>query len=140
VLGLILMVAEAFAPSFGALGIGGAFAFVLGAAIFLDTDSPAFAISWPIVVGTAASALAFSLIVVRMAISSQRRQVVSGPDQMIGQVGVVQDWQGAGGHVFVHGERWHAVSVAPMASGQNARITSMEGLTLQVEPETNTKT
>ena len=140
VLGLILMVAEAFAPSFGALGIGGAVAFILGAMILVDTDSPAFAISWPVVMGTAASALAFSLIVVRMAISSQGRQIVSGRDQMIGQVGVVQDWQGTGGHVFVHGERWRAVSATPLASGQNARVMSMDGLTLQVKPETTLQT
>ena len=136
VLGLLLIVAEAFAPSFGALGIGGAIAFVLGAAILIDTDSPAFAISWPIVIGTTVSALAFSLVVVRMAISSQGRQIVSGRDQMIGQVGKIQDWHGLHGHMLVHGERWQAVCTVPLTSDQKARVISIDGLTLHVEPET----
>ena len=55
-LGIILMVAEAFAPSFGALGIGGVVAFTFGAVILFDTGVPGFGIS-PWVVGTT-SALA----------------------------------------------------------------------------------
>ncbi|MEQ9447663.1 MAG: nodulation protein NfeD, partial [Rhodospirillaceae bacterium] len=135
ILGLILIIAEAFAPSFGALGIGGVVAFVIGSAILVDTDSPAFSISWPVIVGTAGTALAFSLIVVRMAISSHRRQIVTGRDQMIGQAGVVQDWQGTAGHLFVHGERWRAESHSELKPGQTARIVSMDGLTLRVEPD-----
>ncbi len=135
VLGLILIIAEAFAPSFGALGLGGAIAFILGSAILIDTDSPAFAISWPIVIGTTVSALVFSLVVVRMAISSQGQQIVSGREQMIGQIGVIQDWQGLRGHMFIHGERWQATSSTPLENDQKARVTSIEGLTLHVEPE-----
>ena len=38
-LGLALIVAEAFAPSFGILGIGGTVALVIGAVILVDTDA-----------------------------------------------------------------------------------------------------
>ncbi len=41
-LGVVLMVAELFAPSFGALGIGGVIAFVIGSVILIDTDVPGF--------------------------------------------------------------------------------------------------
>ena len=37
VLGIALMIAEAFAPSFGALGVGGVLAFVIGSIILMDT-------------------------------------------------------------------------------------------------------
>src|SRR3546814_19666431 len=47
-LGVALMAGEAFAPSFGILGIGGIIAFVLGATILIDTDMPEFRISWPL--------------------------------------------------------------------------------------------
>ena len=46
-LGLGLMIAEAFAPSFGVLGLAGVVAFGLGAAVLVDTDVPAFAVSLP---------------------------------------------------------------------------------------------
>jgi membrane-bound serine protease (ClpP class) len=58
VLGLCLMIAEAFTPSLGALGLGGAVAFVLGATLLVDTDLPEFSVSWPLLAGVAAGALA----------------------------------------------------------------------------------
>ena len=54
VLGLGLMVAEAFTPSFGILGVGGVAAFALGAAILVDTEAPDFQISWAVIGAVAA--------------------------------------------------------------------------------------
>ena len=48
-LGIGLMTAEAFVPSFGVLGIGGAVSFVLGAAIVVDTEAPEIQISWAVI-------------------------------------------------------------------------------------------
>src|SRR5690606_22315344 len=45
VLGLGLIVAEGFAPSFGILGLGGALAFLLGVTILFDTDVPGLQLS-----------------------------------------------------------------------------------------------
>ncbi|HYG88945.1 MAG TPA: nodulation protein NfeD [Azospirillum sp.] len=133
-LGIALMVAEAFTPTLG-LGIGGVIAFVLGATILIDIDAPGFAISWPVIAGIAVTSLAFTLAVVRMALVARRRKVVSGREEMIGMHGQVQDWSGRSGHVFAHGERWKAISAAPLASGQRVRITGCDGITLQVEPD-----
>ena len=49
--GVALMVAEAFAPSFGALGLGGTVAFVFGAIIMFDSGVPGFGISYAFVIG-----------------------------------------------------------------------------------------
>ena len=49
-LGIAFMVAEAFVPSFGALGIGGVIAFVIGSVILIDTDLPGFGIPLPLIV------------------------------------------------------------------------------------------
>src|SRR5690606_33676999 len=106
VLGLALMVAEAFAPSFGILGIGGAIAFILGAAILIDTDAPGFDLSWQLIGGIAVASLLFTLLVVRMAIGSFRREVVTGAKGMVGGDAVVLEWSGNTGFVFTHGERW----------------------------------
>jgi membrane-bound serine protease (ClpP class) len=43
------MVGEAFAPSFGALGIGGTAAFVIGSVMLLETDIPGYGISWMLI-------------------------------------------------------------------------------------------
>src|SRR5690606_22207264 len=45
VLGIALIIAEAFSPSFGALGLGGIIAFVIGSIILMDTEVPGFQIA-----------------------------------------------------------------------------------------------
>ena len=52
-LGLAMMVGEMLVPSFGALGIGGVVAFVVGSIMLMDTDAPGFGISWQVVGGVA---------------------------------------------------------------------------------------
>ncbi len=39
------------------------------------------------------------------------------------------------GKVFVHGELWKAAAGVPIGDGRKVRITSVDGLTLTVEPE-----
>lgn len=137
-LGLALMVAEAFTPSIGALGIGGAVAFALGAVILIDTDFPDFEISKPVVFGFAAVSLALTAIVARLAVTSHRRAVVSGREGMIGESGQVLEWNGRSGYVLSHGEHWKAISSEPLAPSCRVRVVALDGLTLKVEPETDT--
>lgn len=133
-LGVGLMIAEAFTPSLGILGIGGVIAFMLGATILIDTDIPEFRIAWSVIGSLAAISLGFILLVGRLAYSSYRRHVVSGREEMIGVPAVVQDWKGGQGHVLAHGERWNAASAMPLKAGAHVRVTGLDGLTLHVAP------
>lgn len=133
-LGVGLLGAEAFAPSFGILGIGGGAAFLLGGMILIDTEAPGFGVSIPLLIGLAVVSLAFALLVARLALSARRRRIATGREEMLGTVGVVQDWSGARGHVFVHSERWRATSESPLQPGDRVRTTRIEDLTLTVAP------
>lgn len=133
-LGLALVVAEAFAPSFGILGIGGAAAFMLGGAILFDTDLPQFRLGWPVLGAVGMAALGATILTARLAIRSRHRKVASGREEMIGSVGLVMDWQGTAGHVRVHGERWRATGDVSLEPEQPVRITALQGLVLEVEP------
>jgi membrane-bound serine protease (ClpP class) len=134
VLGVILMVAEAFVPSFGALGLGGIAAFVFGSIILLDSDVPGFSISPTLIGGTAAVAGGALMALMYFLVRSFRRPVVSGAEEMVGASGrVLEDFDGSG-DVFVHGERWNARSRVPLQAGQDVRVTGMNGLELEVEP------
>jgi len=138
ILGAALVLAEAFAPSFGILGIGGAVAFVLGATILFDTEIPGLEIYWPVLGGIAIASLAFSLLVARLAMVAHRRTVTTGAEEMIGARGKVDSWSNGNGYVLVHGERWKAVSAASLAAGTEIRVTGRDGLVLKVaalEPE-----
>ena len=92
-LGIGFMIAEAFQPSFGMLGIGGVIAFVIGSIILMDTELPSFRIYLSVIVTTAiVTALALAAIL-GMALSSRRRAVVSGADQLVGaRVRVLDDF------------------------------------------------
>ncbi len=133
-LGIGLMVAEAHTPSLGTLGIGGVAAFVIGAAILVDTDVSAFRVAWPVIGSVALASLAMIVTIARLALTARRRGVVSGREQMIGAPAVVESWSGGTGQVFAHGERWTAKGGQAFRKGQHVRVKMLHGLTLEVEP------
>lgn len=132
-LGMALMAAEAFAPSFGILGIGGVVAFALGATIMFDTDVPEFRIALPVLGAVAAASLGATFLTTRMALKSRHVRVVSGREEMIGASARILDWEGGSGHVHVHGERWRASGAGDFQTGQLVRVVAIEGLTLTLE-------
>ena len=109
-------------------------AFVVGAAILIDPDAVGFEINWAVVGAMAAVSVGLSAIVLRLAVKSRSRPVVTGHEQMIGMAGMVEDWSGMRGHVFVHGESWNAVSALPLSPGAPVLVTRVDGLTLTVTP------
>ncbi|MEN8213522.1 MAG: nodulation protein NfeD [Pseudomonadota bacterium] len=133
-LGMALMVGEAFQPSFGVLGIGGVIAFVIGSIILMDTDAPGFGIDLPVIITFAViSALLFTLVI-SMAMKARRRPVVSGLEELIGGQATVSEDFDHDGSVVIHGEKWLASSSKRLHKGQRVRVTDMQGLTLSVEP------
>ncbi|HEX5353080.1 MAG TPA: nodulation protein NfeD [Rhodanobacteraceae bacterium] len=138
-LGVILIISEAFVPAYGVLGTGGVISFVIGSVILMHTGVPGFGIALPVVIGVAIAAAGIIAGIVWMAMRSHRRPVVSGREEMAGAVGeVVADFQGHG-FVHVHGERWQAESRVPLQRGQRVAVTGMRGLVLDVEPASTTK-
>ena len=133
-LGLAMIAAEAFSPSFGVLGIAGAVALAFGATILIDTDVPQFQIGWPVAAGLAVASLAIVLVLARFALRSRRVRIVSGREEMIGAIGEVLDWKAGHGHVFVHGERWRARGVDRLKKGDAVEVSGIDGLTLTVGP------
>jgi membrane-bound serine protease (ClpP class) len=133
-LGLVFMLAEAFVPSFGALGIGGMVAFVAGSILLFDQAGTGYAVSLPLIIGLALASAAFFLFIIGAAIRARQRPVVSGAEEMLQAVGeAVEDFEHQG-RVRVHGEIWLAQSAQPVTRGDKLRVTAMDGLVLQVEP------
>ncbi|MDP2787571.1 MAG: nodulation protein NfeD [Pseudomonadota bacterium] len=135
-LGIAFMLAEAFLPSFGALGLGGIIAFVLGSVMLIDTDLPGYGISWALIVPLAATSALFSFAVGGMALRARRRPVLTGGEELPGMEGeALEDIDGEG-WARVHGELWRVQSRVPLARGAKIRVTALHGLTLEVEPIT----
>lgn len=133
-LGVGLMIGEAYEPSFGMLGIGGVIAFVFGSIILIDTEAPGFGIDLSVIITFAIASVLMFVFLIGMAIKARRAPVVSGLEQMVGGEGVVvADFEGRGS-VSIHSERWSAQSAVPLKKGQRIKVTGLDGLTLQVEP------
>lgn len=133
-LGIALMAGEAFVPSFGALGIGGVIAFIIGSLILIDTDQPGYGLSLPLVVGVGISSVFLVVFTVGMAVKSLRRPVVSGHEEMLASRGeVVEDFDREG-EVHIHGEIWQARAGQPLRKGQRVRVIARTGLVLDVAP------
>ena len=135
-LGLALMIAEAFAPGFGILGLGGAAAFAFGAAFLID---PAGAdidigIAWPVILSLTLTSALFFCGLLAYVVRARQRKIVSGAEELIGSAGQVVGWSGNEGRVRVHGEVWAARSIQPLEAGTPVVVRERSGLTLLVEP------
>ncbi len=134
-LGITFMVGEIFMPSFGALGIGGVIAFVIGSIILMDTTVPGFGISIALIVVVSLLSAVFFLFVIGAAIKARLRPVVSGRKAMIDAEGKALDSFDGQGYIRVRGEVWQARSFTPLKKGQKVRITAVNDLILTVEPK-----
>lgn len=133
-LGIGLMIAEVFSPSFGVFGIGGVVAFVMGSIMLIDTDLPGFQLPLPLIAGFAISTALVAFLAVGAAVRARQRRVVSGVEGMLGGEGVVRkDFQGRG-RVWAFGEDWEAHCEQSLQKGDKVRVKAVEGLRLIVEP------
>lgn len=131
-LGVAFMVAEAITPTFGVLGAGGLIAFTIGAAMLIDTETPAYQLSWWTIGGAAALSGGVLVLVLGYVWRVYRRP----PRDMVAEGEArVLDWSGSQGHVWAHGERWHARGARGLKKGQMVPVRGMEGLTLIIGGE-----
>lgn len=133
-LGVCLIIAETFVPAYGTLGVGGVVAFVIGSVILMDTSVPGYGLSLPLVLGVSIAAALVLVGIVWMALRARGQPVVSGREQMVGSVGVAVGDFDRLGTVHVHGERWQALTRAPLRNGEAVQVTGIDGLILSVKP------
>ena len=130
-LGMVLLIAEAFLPTFGVVGAAGSVAFLMGSLFLFDRDS-GVAVSRQLIVAVGASCglamLALAVLVAR----TRTRRVVSGAEGMVGAVGTVRSPLTPVGTILVHGEYWTASSDEPIAVGERVEVVEIEGLRLRV--------
>jgi membrane-bound serine protease (ClpP class) len=131
VLGITFMIAEAFAPSFGALGIGGVIAFAVGSVILMDEEG--MRISLPLIGSTALVSAGFFLWFMSRIYTMSRKKVFTGAEEMIGIIGEAMEDFTQEGRIWVHGESWRAQTSTPIKKGQKIQITEKNGLQLKIK-------
>lgn len=143
VLGIALLIAELFLPSFGTLGIGGMIAFILGSLFLFDTTESDLMLDPSIVFAAAATFGVVTLVVGLLVARTQRRPAALGSEGLVGERGEVREAVAPGrpGKVFVHGEYWTAMADRDLPVGTTVEVVRVEGLRLHVrgvDPHTGT--
>lgn len=136
VVGIVLMIAEALAPSFGILGFGGIAGFILGSIFLMDSDVPGYDINLGVIIGLSLGAALLLGITFYLLYRSRRAQITTGEEGTLdGQRGQITQFENGRGWVMVNGERWQCRSSQSLAEGQRVRIIRHEGFTVDVEAE-----
>ena len=107
----------------------------IGAAMLIDTDIPAYRLSWFTIIAATALTGGFAALAVGFAVRTHRRRPATGREGLIGSRAKVLDWSGAAGHVWAASERWNATGPEDLPAGSWVRVTGMESLRLQVTPD-----
>lgn len=126
-LGVGCLVAEAYLPSFGTLGIGGIAAFAFGAVLLIDSDVPGFGVPLPLIALLSLVSAAFILAVVGLAAKARARPVVSGSTALLlGATGELVECDAAGdGWAVLRGEHWKVHGGVGLHAGDRVRVTEV---------------
>ncbi|WP_036188366.1 NfeD family protein [Marinimicrobium agarilyticum] len=135
VLGGCLILAEAFIPSFGVLGIGGVVALVFGSIMLVDTDVPGMEVSYEIVGAVAAVGSLAVLGIVTMVGRSLRMPRRDAAHAMVGREAELAQVSGHSGKVRIDGEFWNVTSEQPLTLGDQVEVVDQDGLHLKVRPK-----
>jgi membrane-bound serine protease (ClpP class) len=134
-LGIALLVGEAFMPSFGILGIGGVISLALGSFLLFDTPNSDLTIDATIVYTAVATMAALVLAIGYLVFRSQKGKPTLGMDGLIGEIGEVRAKLNPSGKVFVHGEYWNAQTQTDgqVDVGEKVQIVGYDGMNLKVK-------
>ena len=133
IVGIGLLAAEAFSPSFGVFGVGGVIAFVIGSIILMDTDLPGYQISYPIIAAFAFISAGLALFALGAAWRARKARSATGKESMIGgRAEVIDDFEGEG-RVRAFGEVWQARGEVPLEKGDRVEIVGVDGVWVLVE-------
>ncbi len=133
VLGIALLVGEAFAPSFGVLGVGGIIALALGSFFLFDTEGSDLIVDRSIIFTAVATLGAFVLAVSYLVFRSQKSKPTLGMEGLIGETGEVKVKLTPTGKIFVHGEYWNAQAENEIEVGEKVQVVGYDGMSLKVQ-------
>jgi len=131
-LGIALIVAEAFLPSFGVLGVGGIISLALGSLFLFDTESSDLMVDRSIIFTAVATVGAIMLTLSYLVFKSQKLTPTMGMDGLVGEIGEVRGKLEPAGKIFVHGEYWNAEADSEIDVGENVEVIGYQGMRLKV--------
>jgi membrane-bound serine protease (ClpP class) len=136
--GALLVVVETHVASLGMLAVPGSLALGVGAVLAVSGLGGGIIIALVLAVLLTAGGLALAGVAVREGKRTRLRRARSGPEALVGRVGVVQNWGEPTGRVRVDGALWTArrswgdEDSADFHAGDAVVVERLTGLTLAV--------
>lgn len=137
VLGLSFIIAEGFLPSFGALGLGGTLAFILGSLLLIDSQQPKDQIAWSAIGAMATTNLLILIGLVVMSVKASKKKIQHGLTMLIGAQGRTLDCIEPKGQAVIRGEIWSVYAKRKIAADKTIKVLAADGLQLEVEEVIN---
>ncbi len=128
--GAVLVLVEAFTPTFGLAGLAGLLIFGFGLFVLFPEG---YRVSPGVIASILAVAGAFLAFILFAIVGSRSHGPLIGAEAIRRREGVVDDWDGNEGWVIVEGERWRARSDKPLTPGDRIRVVEVDGLILVVK-------
>jgi len=133
---IILFLLEIKVPSYGVLSIGGVVSLALGGVMLIDSPDPYLKVSWYVIAAVIIVFAGFFGIAVRYVIKSHRKQVTTGSEGLIGQIGRVTRDLDPQGMVLVSGELWKAFADETVEKDARVKVLKADNMSLKVEKYT----
>jgi membrane-bound serine protease (ClpP class) len=131
---LILFLLEIKVTSYGMLTVGGLICFVLGSLMLFEAPIPDMRVSLGVVLPTAIVMAGVTGFLLSRVLRAHRRQVLTGQEGLVGEVGKALSELAPEGKVLVHGEYWDARAAgAAIAAGDRVRVLSVGSRRIEVE-------
>jgi len=132
-LGMALLVGEAFLPSFGVLGIGGIIALTLGSLLLFDARGSDLVLDKKIVFTAVGTLSVFMIVIGYLVVQAHRRKPTLGVEGLLGEIAEVKVSLNPEGKVFVHGEYWYAEGDGEFDVGEKVKVAGFDGMMLKVK-------
>ena len=135
-LGICLLLAEAFVPTAGVVGIGGVIAFVIGSIMLFHSGVPGYTVNLGVIAGLAFCAVVLLAMLLRLVSRARRAKPFVGDESMQQAGGELLQAVPAGGEswALIGGERWRVHCEVALPAGAHIRVTGRHGLLIQVTP------
>ncbi|RME49958.1 MAG: nodulation protein NfeD, partial [Caldilineae bacterium] len=129
----ILFGVDVFAPTHGALTIGGVISLLLGGLLLFDQQALGYRISITPILATSITLGLIFFFIVGKAVATLKMKPAAGAERLIGAKAVARTPLNPSGFVFVDGARWQATSEdGSVEAGEPVEIVAVQGLKLTV--------
>jgi membrane-bound serine protease (ClpP class) len=131
-IGLVLVIIEAYTPTFGLAGLSGLAIFGAGL-YFLFPEQ--FRVNTGLIVLMMLIGGVFLALILVAIVGSRSHGPLIGAEAIRRREGFVDEWDNEKGEgmVIVEGERWRARSKSPLKVGDRVKVTEVDGLVLDVK-------